>query len=135
MAAVDRISGDRGLIKIDPLGGAAVVAVASMNKWTLSLAKEYYNATAFGDPNKVYSPGLPDISGTIGGMWDVTDRTIFNIALGTVAPFLHLIPNTLTPTYLFKGLAWLDSSIDVGQGGIVGIAGSFKAAGAWSMLP
>lgn len=135
MAAVDRIAGDRGLIKIDPLGGAAVVQVASMNKWSLSLAKEYYKVTAFGDTNQVYVPGLPDISGSIAGLWDITDRTMFNIALGSVAPFMHLIPNSLTPTYLFKGLAWLDASIDVGQGGAVTIGGSFKAAGSWVMAP
>ena len=135
MAAIDRISGDRGQIKMDPAGGGAVVAVASMNKWSLSLAKEMYKVTAFGDSNQVYTPGLPDISGQLSGFWDKTDRTIFNVALGTVAPYLHLIPNTLDPTYLFRGLAWLDGSIDVGSGGGVAIAGSFKAAGPWIMAP
>lgn len=135
MAAVDRIAGDRGLIKIDPLGGAAVVQIASMNKWSLSLAKEYYKMTSFGDTNQIYVPGLPDISGDVAGFWDITDRTLFSIALGSVAPFMQLIPNSLTPTYMFKGLAWLDAGIDVGQGGGVTIKGSFKAAGNWLMLP
>jgi hypothetical protein len=135
MAAIDRISGDRGQIKVDPAGGGAVVAVASINKWTLSLAKELYKVTAFGDTNQVYTPGLPDISGNVSGFWDTTDRSLFTIALGTVAPFLHLIPNTLAPTYLFKGLAYLDASIDVGSGGAVTIAGQFKAAGPWVMAP
>src|SRR4030095_6126699 len=135
MAAVDRISGDRGQVKVDPLGGSSVVAVASMNKWSLSLAKELYKVTAFGDTNQVYCPGLPDIAGSLGAFWDPTDRTLFSIALGTVAPFIHLIPNTLPPTYLWKGLGWVDAAIDVGQGGAVTVTGNFKAAGAWQMLP
>lgn len=135
MAASDRIAGDRGQIKMDPAGGTSVVTVASLNKWSLSMSKDMYKVTAFGDTNQVYVPGLPDISGSIAGFWDTTDRSIFSIALGTVAPYLNLIPNTLTPTYLFKGLAWLDASIDVGSGGAVTISGSFKAAGPWSMQP
>jgi hypothetical protein len=135
MAAIDRISGDRGQIKMDPAGGGAVVAVASLNKWNLSLSKEMYKVTAFGDSNQVYTPGLPDISGSLAGFWDKTDRSIFSIALGTVAPYLHLIPNTLDPTYLFRGLAWLDANIDVGQGGAVTVAGQFKAAGPWIVAP
>jgi hypothetical protein len=135
MAAVDRIAGDRGQIKMDPAGGTAVVTVASLNKWSLSLAKEYYKTTAFGDSNQVYVPGLPDISGNLSGFWDTTDRSLFTVALGSVAPFLNLIPNTLAPSYLFKGLAWLDCNIDVGQGGAVTINGQFKAAGAWVMVP
>lgn len=135
MAAIDRIAGDRGQLKADPAGGAAVVTVASINKWSLSLAKEYYKTTAFGDSNQVYVPGLPDISGSIGGFWDKTDRSLFTIALGSVAPYLHLVPNTLDPTYLFRGLAWLDASIDVGQGGAVTLGGNFKAAGPWVMAP
>jgi hypothetical protein len=134
MAAVDRIAGDRGQIKIDPLGGGAGVTVGSMNGWNLSLAKEYYKVTCFGDVNQVYTPGLPDISGNLKGMYDLTDRTIFTIAFGTVAPFLTLIPNTLSPASLFKGLAWLDASLDVGQGGAVTTAGTFKAAGPWVMV-
>ena len=135
MAAVDRASGDRGQVKIDPLGGSAVQVVASMNKWTASFAKEMYKATAFGDTNQIYSPGLPDVGGSLGAFWDPTDRTLFSIALGTVAPFMHLIPNTLTPTFLWKGLAWLDAGIEVGQGGMVTVSGNWKAAGNWSMLP
>jgi hypothetical protein len=135
MAAIDRTAGDRGQVKLDPLGGSAVVTVASINKWNLSLAKELYKVTAFGDTNQIYVPGLPDISGGIGGFWDATDRSLFTIALGTVAPFIQLIPSTLAPTFMWKGLAWLDASIDVAQGGAVTINGSFKAAGNWVMLP
>lgn len=135
MAAIDRMAGDRGQIKMDPTGGSSVVTVASLNKWSLNMSKGMYEVTAFGDTNKTYVTGLPDISGSLSGFWDATDRSIFSVALGTVAPYLNLIPTTLAPTYLWKGLAWLDASIDVGSGGAVTIKGSFKAAGPWVMAP
>lgn len=135
MAAVDRISGDRGQIKMDPAGGSTVVAVASLDGFTLSLAKQMYKVTAFGDANQVYTPGLPDISGTLKGFWDKTDRTLFSVALGVVAAFLELIPDTLNPTYKWSGLAWLDADITVQSGGEVRIGGNFKAAGPWAMAP
>lgn len=135
MAASDRISGDRGSILADPTGGVTYVAVASMNKWSLSMAKEYYKVTSFADPNQVYTPGLPDISGSLGGFWDSTDVTLFDIALGAVAAGLKLVPSTLAPTFFFSGKAWLDASLDVSQGGAVTISGSFKAADAWTMAP
>jgi hypothetical protein len=135
MAAVDRLSGDRGQIKIDPAGGAALVTVASVSKWSLNMAKDYYNVTAFGDANKVWSPGLADISGNLEAFGDMTDKTLFNVALGTTAATLALYVNTLLPTHYWKGLAWLDSAIDVGQGGAITVKSNFKAAGAWSMFP
>lgn len=135
MPAIDRMSGDRGQIKMDPTGGTTVVTVASLNKWSLNMSKDMYKVTAFGDPNQVYVPGLPDISGSVSGFWDATDRSLFSVALGVIAPYLNLIPNTLAPTFLWKGLAWLDASIDVGSGGAVTIKGSFKAAGPWTMMP
>jgi hypothetical protein len=75
------------------------------------------------------------VSGTLGAFWDPTDKTLFNVALGTVAPFMHLIPNTLTPTHLWKGLAWMDASIDVSQGGAITVSGNWSAAGNWVQLP
>lgn len=135
MAASDRISGDRGSVLADETGGVTYVAIASLSKWSLSMAKEYYKVTSFGDANQIYVPGLPDISGSISGFWDSTDVTLFDIALGTVAPHLKLVPSTLAATFFFDGLAWLDASIDVSQGGAVTINGSFKGAGPWTMSP
>lgn len=135
MPAIDRMAGDRGQIKMDPLGGAALVIVASLNKWSLNMAKDYYNVTSFGDPNKIWAPGLPDISGNVSGFGDMTDKTLFTVALGSVAATLALYVSTLLPTHYWKGLAWLDSAIDVGSGGAITIKSNFKAAGAWTMFP
>ena len=122
---------------MDPTGGSTVVTVASLNEWSLDMSKDRVDVTCFGDTNKQKVQGLPDYSGTFGGFWDsVTSPTaIFDVILGSVAPFLHLIPDTLAPTFLFKGLANLDGNIKVSATGAVSISGKFDAAGPWVMEP
>lgn len=128
-----RISGARGQVKIDPTGGATLVAVANLNKWTLDLAADKIDVTAFQDTNKVYVMGLPDVKGTIGGFWDSSELTIFNVALGTVACTLNLLPSSLEIATFFGGKAWLDASIDVDAKGAVTIGGNFVAAAGWAL--
>lgn len=129
--------GSKGEIKMDPAGGtgAAAVAVASMNSWTLNMARDKADVTAFGDPNKVYVQGLPDIKGTVGGWFDTDDVSIFDVALGDTSAWLELTPSSLFPTFLWKGLAWLDAAIDVKATGAVAISGNFVAAAGWVREP
>jgi hypothetical protein len=131
--------GSKGQIKADPTGagGPTAVAVASMNSFTLNMARNKADVTSFGDPNLVYVQGLPDIKGTLGGWFDSDELTIFDIAMGDVACFLELIPSTIvTPTpIMWSGKAWLDASIDVKATGAVSVAGNFVAADAWTRTP
>lgn len=122
---------------MDPAGGAGTtpVPVASMNSWTLNMARDKADVTAFQDANKVYVQGLPDIKGTIGGWFDTDELAIFDVALGDTSAFLKLTPSTLFPTYLWKGLAWLDASIDVKATGAVSVSGNFVAAADWTREP
>lgn len=132
---MNRMYGSEGQIKMDPTGGAIGAVVASMNAWTLNMARDKADVTAFGDPNKVYVQGKPDIKGTIGGWFDTDDVAIFDAALGEIAVALELTPSTLFPTYLWKGLAWLDSAIDVKATGAVSVSGNFVAAAGWVREP
>jgi len=110
--------------------------VAALKEWKLDLKRARADATCFGDPNKVYVQGLPDIAGDLTGVWDETESPVlFGVALGETAVMLKLIPSTLTPTYFFSGLAYLDTSIDVKADGVIEIKGTFAGAGAWTMDP
>jgi hypothetical protein len=135
MAAVDRIHGYKGDVKMDKTGGATAVSVASINSWSASFATSKINVTCFNDPNLVYVQGLPDIKGSITGMYDKTDRTLFELAFGFVAAMLELYPDSREPTFFWSGLAWVDASIDVKVDGAVTIKGDFVAAGPWEMNP
>lgn len=130
-----RIHGSRGQIKLDPTGGATTAVVASMNAWSLDMARERVDVTAFGDVNKVAVQGLPDIKGTLGGWYDNADLAIFDVAAGDAAAMLELIPDGLAPTFLWKGLAYLDASISVSATGAVSVSSNYAGAGPWSREP
>jgi hypothetical protein len=135
MAAEDRLHGSRGQVQLDPLGGAALVPVASLNKWDLDISRDHVKVTAFEDLNQVYVDGLPDIKGTYGGFFDPADGlVIFDVILGTVKPALRLIPDRIdNPTIFFGGRASLDGKISVDAQGAVSVGGSFVAAGNWTL--
>jgi len=121
---------------MDPTGGSTYVPVAALNDWKLDLKRARVDATCFGDTNLVYVQGLPDYSGDLAGVWDETETpALFTAALGEVAVMLKLVPSTLTPTYFFSGLAYLDMGIEVKAEGVIAIKGTFAGAGPWTMDP
>ena len=131
-----RIHGKHGQVKMDPTGGATTVLVADLNAWTLDASKDRVDVTCFGDTNKQMVVGLPSYSGTYGGQWNsISSPTLFEAIFGDVAVMLELIPSSLEPTYLFKGLANLDGAINCDSKGSVTISGKWDAAGNWTMAP
>jgi hypothetical protein len=131
-----RIYGSRGSVSVDdPTAPGTPKVLGSLNKWSMSQARDKADVTSFGDTNKTYVVGLPDIKGAIGGFYDSADRTIFDIAMGEAPVSLTLIPDSLQPTYLWKGDAYLDASIEVPATGPVTVTGNWVAAGPWSMAP
>jgi hypothetical protein len=136
MAAVDRLHGSKGLVKMDPTGagGATLVAVASLNKWDLDIAKDQVKVTCFGDTNQVYVDGLPDIKGSYGGYYDPEDGlVIFDVIFGAVKPLLELYPLASATTVKFGGRANIGGKISVDSNGAVTIGGSITAAGPWTI--
>jgi hypothetical protein len=135
-----RMHGSHGQIAMGTPGSpAGDNIIGSLNKWTLNMARDRVDVTCFGDTNKQYVQGLPNIQGTIGGFWDTDHGSptegnfqIFDVAEGDTAVDLVLVPSTLDPTHAFRGRAYLDASIDVSASGAVSISGSFVAAGPWN---
>lgn len=121
---------------MDATGGSTPVVVASVNSWSLDMARERADATCFGDTNKVAVQGLPSVKGDLGGIWNETESgVLFAAAMGTAAVFLKLVPSTLAPTYFFSGLAYLDAGIEVTHDGAITVKGSYEAAGPWTADP
>ncbi len=131
-------SGRNGAVKWDPTGAGGVTAVAlvSIKSFQLSLATEKINVSCFGDQNRVYIPGLRDISGQLGGFWNSEDMSLVE-ATELVAPgFLELVPDTTDGTpaaYSFSGLAYMDAEINTDVEGAPEMTGTFMAAGSWTM--
>jgi hypothetical protein len=79
---------------------------------------------------------LPDIQGDLEGVWDeLSSPDFLRVALGDVPVLLELLPSTITPTYFFTGLAYIDAGLDCAADGAVTMKGSFVAAGPWTLEP
>jgi hypothetical protein len=131
-------SGRNGSVKWDPTGAGGVTAVAlmSIKSFSLSLATEKINVSCFGDQNRVYIPGLRDISGSLGGFWNSEDMSLVEATELTAPGYLELIPDTGDGTpapHSFSGLAYLDAEINTDVEGAPEMTGSFMAAGSWTM--
>ena len=121
-----RFHGKKGQIKI----GAAVVA--SLSSWTYDAATDKSDVTAFGDTNKQYVTGLPDVKGTLSGWFDDAEPALFVAAEGGVPVALELMPVTTIPTKKWAGSAYLDASIDCPANGPITVSGDWVAAGPWT---
>jgi|SRR5262245_6163390 hypothetical protein len=129
------LSGRYGQVLYDPTGGATATEIASINAWTLSLKTDHLEVTCFGDPNKVYVPGLKDVSGTVGGYWNSADTTLVEAADAPTPGLLKLVPNSTEPTFFWSGLAYMDTDIDCGVNDAPALSGTFMAAGPWAREP
>lgn len=127
-------SGRDGQVLYDAAGTTPVLII-SINKFKLSQKMDKINVTCFGDPNKVYVPGLPDVSGSLAGFWNSAERTIFIAATATEPGLLELVPNSNEPTFKWSGLAYLSADLDTSVEGAPAISGEFMAAGPWTMEP
>jgi hypothetical protein len=112
--------------------GTPAVPVLSLNKWTLNAATDKADVTAFGDVNKVYVQGLPDLKGQVAGWFDDQESALFDAADATAPVDLELMPVAGVATIKWAGPAWLDASIDVPANGPISVSGDFVAAGAWT---
>lgn len=133
-------TGRYGQIKYDPAGDVSPLnlqIVTSLNTWKLSQKTDKVNVTCFGDRNKKYVMGLKDISGSLGGFWNVDELTLFSAVDAETPGMLSLIPNYTEEVSLvvpaFTGLAYMDVDIDTNVEGAPAISGSFVAAGDWDL--
>jgi hypothetical protein len=123
-----RYHGKQGSVSI----GTPAVLVLSLNKWSLDLATDKADVTAFGDTNKVYVQGLPDLKGSVAGWFDDEEDALFVAADATAPIDLELMPVSSVATVKWAGKAWLDAAIDCPANGPVSVSGDFVAAGPWT---
>jgi len=132
---MSRYHGGKGQVLISTTGtGTAVIAV-SLSKWSLDKATDKVEVTAFGDTNKQYVQGLPDVKGTLSGWFDSADDALFDGSESSDGVKLYLYPTSLAPSIYHYGPAWLDASIEVDAKGAASISGSFVANGSWGRKP
>jgi hypothetical protein len=133
------LAGRDGLVKWDAtgVGGVSAMPLVSIKSWKLSLATEKINVTCFQDTNRVYIPGMRDVSGDLGGFWNSEDMSLIEASALTAPGYLELIPHSNDPStatpYAFKGLAYMDAELDTDVEGAPALSGTFMAAGPWTL--
>ncbi len=129
-----RLHGKNGAIYINgPKGTGDKIAVKT--EWTLNLSRDFVDATAFGDLNKVYLVGLKDISGTYSGHLDTSGDLGVNAAdLDEVPIYLYADDRDSEELLLAYGLGFLDASITASNTDSIKSTGNFRAAGNWTVF-
>ena len=118
-------------LAIESATGVASVCI-KLNAWTLDRDTDTFEVTSFGDTNKTYVQGLPDLKGTLSGSWDDSETKPFAGAASSTGVKLYLYPDiTNSPTKYAYGTAWLSASINTPVAGAVKISGNFVAAASW----
>ena len=128
------LSGRDGQVLYDP-AGTTPIEIVSISKFKLSLKTDKINVTCFGAMNKVYVPGMKDVSGTINGFYDSAEKALFEAADATTPGLLKLVPHSSEPTHFWTGKAYLDADLDTAVEGAPAVTGNFMAAGPWTMEP
>lgn len=125
-------AGRVGVVYMSTTGSGTASTVIKLNHWTINRTTDKIEVTSFGDTNKTYVQGLPDLQGTLSGFWDDTESKPFTAAASSTGCKLYLYPSSDITTKYWYGPAWLDISMDTAVNGAVGITSQFVANGSWS---
>lgn len=136
--ANQRIHGKGGAVYLGGAKGAGGVLVAYRSEWTLNRARDYVDATAFGDPNKVYLAGLPDISGSFRGLLNVGDDgdVMLNAATSDATQIYLYAAGSIsgqTDILVAHGPGFMDATVTVSNTDAARISGNFRASDAWTI--
>lgn len=135
MAANDgiKLHGKNGAIYIDGAKGSGD-KVSNMNEWTLSLGRDYVDATTFGNTNRTYLVGLRDVSGTFSGLMDVSGHLLVNATTSDSVDLYLYADDGASPILLASGPALVDAQINASNADAIRISGNFRAAGNWTIF-
>lgn len=129
-----KLHGKNGAIYIDGPKGSGT-KVATKNEWTLSLNRDYVDATTFGDTNKTYLVGLRDVSGTFAGLLDVSGDLLLNAADSDAVPmYLYADDRNGFEILVASGLGLIDAAVNASNTDAIRISGNFRAANSWTVF-
>jgi hypothetical protein len=127
--------GKGGVVYMSTTGSGNATNVVQLTEWTLNRTTDKVETTAFGDANKTYVQGLPDVQGEISGFWDSATDQLFDAAESADGVKVYLYPSRDAATVYFYGPAWVDASLSVAVNGAIAISASFSANGSWGRKP
>lgn len=130
-----KLHGKNGAIYLGGPKGSGGVKVATKAAWTLQRNRDYVDATVFGEANKTYLAGLPNVQGTFAGILDASGDLMLNAATSeSQEMYLYADDNPFTTTSVIlvaHGPALIDASVDASNTDAIRITGEFRAQGSW----
>jgi len=124
-------AGRKGAVYISTSGSGNASLQLQLTQWSIDRSTDRFEVTSFGDVNKTYVQGLPDVSGSLSGFWNDTDEKLFEAATSADGCKMYLYPSLDAPSKYWYGPAWLDASMEVDVNGVVRVTGRFAANGPW----
>lgn len=117
-------------------GSAGSVKVSAKTSWTLQRNRDYVDVTSYGDVNKTYVAGLPNVQGTYSGFYSSDGDLLLQAATsGVTQVYLYADDSTNGGTLrlVANGPAFFDSTITQANNDAVKVNGEFRASGAWTI--
>lgn len=128
------IHGRSGRLYIDTTadGSGSAVPVACLNSWSISASTDKVDVTCFGDTNKAFVAGLPDVQGDYAGNYDTDggNDAMWDVAIDEASRKFYLYPTTDDATHYWYGTGFFDFTSSGRVDGAVELSGSWAAAGA-----
>jgi hypothetical protein len=96
------------------------------------MSQESTDVTCFGDTNRKYVVGLPNIEASFTGYFDSTYISTMDTARASADGIkVYLYPSSDAMTLYWYGPAWMDFSVQSDVNGAIGVTGSLRANGDW----
>lgn len=129
-----KLHGKNGAIYLGGIKGTGI-KVAVKTEWTLQRNRDYVDATVFGDTNKTYLAGLPNLQGTFNGFLDASGDLLLSSATSdsqTIYLYADDNPGGVTSLVLVAhGSGLIDATVTNSNTDGTRISGEFRANGPW----
>lgn len=128
--------GKNGAIYLGGAKGAGGVKVAVKGDWTLRRNRDYVDATSFGESNKTYLAGLPNVEGTFAGFLDLSGDLLLNAATSDATQIYLYADDRDSPNEVLvaNGPGFIDGNASVSVNDAVRYTGEFRASGSWTIF-
>lgn len=129
-----KLHGKNAAIYLGGAKGSGGVKVASKTDWTLRRNRDYVDATVFGDTNKTYLAGLPNVEGTFAGLMDVSGDLLLNAATSDSTQIYLYADDGVAPILIANGPGLIDGNVTTSSTDAIRFTGEFRASGAWTIF-
>lgn len=129
-----KLHGKNAAVYLGGAKGSGGIKVATKTEWTLQRNRDYVDATSFGDTNKTYLAGLPNVQGTFAGFLDTSGDLLLNAATSDATDIYLYADDSGSAVLIANGPGFIDGSCTAGVNDAIRFTGEFRAQGAWTIF-